>query len=144
MVQNSMDESNVTNQDSFSPLCVGAGCPTQEKWCEAGDASPSCGPTPYTEKTTVNAGLVGGLTAALAVVVIAAVVVIMRKIQQKKLAEQKERLKNMFAKHVINTLGIGRNASSEALTMEALTKEFKTIDSGTEEGGDGNISKEVS
>lgn len=143
MVQNSMDESKVTatTQESFPTLCKGPGCPTEATWCEVGDASPSCGPTPYTEETTVNAGLVAGLTAALAVVVIATVVFIMRRIQERKLAEQRERLKNTFAKHVIEALGIGKNASAEALTMEALMEEFKKIDSGIEEGGDGNISK---
>eukprot|EP01083_Nonionella_stella_P275716 936596_1 len=53
---------------------------------------------------------------------------------------QKERLKNLFAKHVVQSLKIGMGASGDFFTMEALQEEFKQIDVG-EEGGDGMISK---
>ncbi len=59
------------------------------------------------------------------------------------MAAQRERLKNMFARHVIDSLGIGKGASSDYLTMDALREEFNAIDVG-EEGGDGMISKAVS
>ena len=117
------------------------GCPTLEMWCDSGDASPLCGPTPYIEETTVNAGVVAGNTVAVAFVVIAAVTYFMQSLHKKKMAAEKERLKNEFARRIVGTFSVG--SGGEAITMEKITEEFQRIDSGSE-GGDGRISKAVS
>jgi Ca2+-binding EF-hand superfamily protein len=117
-----------------------AGCPTLQNWCDKGDASPLCGSTPYVEETTVNASVVTGVAFAIGAVVIGAVVFLMLAYNKKKLAEVKEKIKNEFAKRIVATFSIG--SGSEAITMEKITEEFKRIDSGESEGGDGMISKE--
>jgi len=114
------------------------GCPTLKMWCDSGDASPLCGPTPYIEETTVNAGVIAGITVAVAVVVIAAVTYFMQSLHKKKMAAEKERLKNEFARRIVGTFSVG--SGGEAITMEKITEEFQRIDSGSE-GGDGRISK---
>jgi hypothetical protein len=114
------------------------GCPTLQMWCDSGDASSLCGPTPYIEETTVNAGVVAGITVAVAVVVIAAVAYLMQSFHKKRMAAEKERLKNEFARRIVGTFSIG--SGGEAIVMEKLTEEFKRIDSGAE-GGNGRISK---
>ena len=135
------------NKDTFGTVptqqCVveDAGCPTLELWCDKGDASPLCGETPYVEETTVNAGVVAGITVTAAVVVIALIVTLLIRRSKRKLAEQKERLKDEFAKRIVGTFNIGK--SGEALTMEGITEEFKLLDSGKTDGGDGLISKTV-
>lgn len=142
-----MEEKNVTteNKNTFGTVptqqCVveDVGCPTLEMWCDKGDASPSCGETPYVEETTVNAGVVAGITVTAAVVVIALIVSLLIRRSKRKLAEQKERLKDEFAKRIVGTFNIGK--SGEALTMEGITEEFKLLDSGKTDGGDGLISK---
>mmetsp|Transcript_19106 Transcript_19106/g.29001 ORF Transcript_19106/g.29001 Transcript_19106/m.29001 type:complete len:466 (+) Transcript_19106:114-1511(+) len=115
------------------------GCPTLETWCDNGDASPLCGPTPYIEETTVNAGVVAGITVAVAVVVIAVVAYLMHSFHKKRMADERERLKNEFARRIIRTFSVTNG--EEAITMEKITEEFQRIDSGTPEGGDGRISK---
>ena len=117
------------------------GCPTLEMWCDNGDASPLCGPTPYIEETTVNAGVVAGITVAVAVVVIAVVAYLMHFFHRNRMAAERERLKDEFARRIIRTFSI--TSGEEAITMEKITEEFQRIDSGAE-GGDGRISKAVS
>ena len=118
------------------------GCPTLDKWCGSGDASTLCGETPFTEETTVNAGIVAGITVSAAVLLIAAIVTLLIRRNKRMLLQQKERLQNMFAKRIVSNFNIRH--TGEALTMEALTEQFKLIDSGSKEGGDGVISKAVS
>lgn len=115
------------------------GCPTLEMWCDSGDASSLCGPTPYVEETTVNAGVVAGITVVVAVVAIAAVVYLMQSFHKKRMEAEKERLKNDFARRIVGTFSIA--SGGEAITMEKITEEFQRIDSGPEGGGDGKISK---
>lgn len=115
------------------------GCPTLDMWCDSGDASPLCGPTPYIEETTLNAGVVAGITVAVAVVVIAVVMYVMQSLHKKQMAAEKERLKNEFARRIVGTFSVG--SGGEAITMEKITEEFQRIDSGSSEGGDGRISK---
>ena len=117
------------------------GCPTLEMWCDSGDASPLCGSTPYVEERTVNAGVVAGITVAVAIVAITAVVYLMQYFHKKRMEAEKERLKNDFARRIVGTFSIG--SGGEAITMEKITDEFQRIDSGAE-GGDGKISKAVS
>lgn len=82
------------------------------------------------------------ITVAAAVLLIAAIVTLLIRRNKRMLVEQKDRLKNMFAKRIVGNFNIRNNG--EALTMEALSKEFKLIDNGSKEGGDGTISKAVS
>jgi len=114
------------------------GCPTLQTWCDNGDASALCGPTPYIEETTVNAGVIAGITVAIAIVVIGAVAYLMQSVHKKRMATEKERLKNEFARRLVETFSIG--SGREAITMEKITEEFQRIDSGPQ-GGDGRISK---
>ena len=87
----------------------------------------------------MKAGPIVGIVSAVFAVLLAVLYLVHRRAMEK----QKERLKNMFAKHVVQSLKIGRGASGDFFTMEALQEEFKQIDVG-EEGGDGVISKAVS
>ena len=87
----------------------------------------------------VKAGPIVGIVSALFVVIL----VVLYYCRRRSLVAQKERLKNMYARHVIDSLGIGKGASADYLTMEVLQEEFNVIDDG-EEGGDGKISKAVS
>jgi len=147
LVRISLDENNVTEEtrSSMSTIfdtgdCTGmSGCPIDnpELWCKVGDASPQCGVTPYFEATTVNAGLVGGLTAALAVIVLGIAIFVMKKIQRGKVEDEKDRLRTLFGAHIITSLGIGKDSPADALSVGALQKEFGAIDV----SGDGTISK---
>ena len=118
--------------------CLSAGeCPTEENFCQV---DPKCSVSPYQEPdATIKAGPIVGIVCA----VFAVLLIILYYVHRRSLAAQKERLKNMFARHVIDSLGIGKGASADFLTMEALQEEFKAIDVG-KEGGDGKISKGVS
>ena len=86
----------------------------------------------------MKAGPIVGIVAAAFAVLLAVLYLVHRRAMEK----QKERLKNMFAKHVVQSLKIGIGASGDFFSMEALQEEFKHIDVG-EEGGDGVISKAV-
>jgi len=119
----------------MNSTCWGPECPTEEYFCEV---DPTCSVSPYQEPdATIKAGPIVGIVSALFVVILCA----LYYWHQRSMATQRERLKNMFAKHVIDSLEIGKGASSaDYLTMDALQKEFNAIDVG-EEGGDGKISK---
>ena len=96
--------------------------------------------SPYQEPdATIKAGPIVGIVCA----VFAVLLIILYYCHRRSLAAQRERLKNMFARHVIDSLGIGKGGSADFLTMEALQEEFNAIDVG-KEGGDGMISKVVS
>jgi Ca2+-binding EF-hand superfamily protein len=112
------------------------GCPTTTTWCAAGDAHPDCGPTPYNEDTTVNAGVVAGFVVAVAFALIVTIVGTFRRIQKKKMEEQKKRLRNQFARRIAASVHISN--AEEALSMDALMKEFSRIDT----DGSGGISRE--
>ena len=152
MLNDAMDEANVIpatrtgtfNLDNEQCLVEDDFCPTTDMWCAKGDAHPDCGASPYVEETTVNGGVVGGVAAAVGIVLIAAVFFIMKAIQNRKLAEQKERIKNEFAARIIEDLGIGQGASADAFTQEAISAEFARADVGVEGAGanDGLISKD--
>jgi len=114
--------------------CLNKDCPTEEDFCQL---DPKCTVSKYLEPdATVKAGPIVGIVSAVFAVLLAVLYLVHRRAMEK----QKERLKNMFAKHVVQSLKIGIGASGDFFSMEALQEEFKHIDVG-EEGGDGVISK---
>uniref|UniRef100_A0A7S3Q5T8 EF-hand domain-containing protein n=1 Tax=Chaetoceros debilis TaxID=122233 RepID=A0A7S3Q5T8_9STRA len=114
--------------------CLNKDCPTEEDFCQL---DPKCTVSKYLEPdATVKAGPIVGIVSAVFAVLLAVLYLVHRRAMEK----QKERLKNMFAKHVVQSLKIGIGASGDFFSMEALQEEFKRIDVG-EEGGDGVISK---
>lgn len=112
-------------------------CPDTQKWCDAGDASELCPSTPYSEETTVDAGVIAGFSVMAGVIVIAA----MAFFYKISLQKQRKRIKTDFALRVVETIEI-RPSGDMILTADALKKEFDAMDSGTTDGGDGFISKE--
>jgi hypothetical protein len=114
--------------------CLNKECPTEEDFCQL---DPKCSASKYIEpEATVKAGPIVGIVSAVFAVLVAALYFA----HLRAMRLQKERLKNLFAKHVVQSLKIGMGASGDFFTMEALQEEFKQIDVG-EEGGDGMISK---
>jgi len=85
------------------------------------------------EAEAISAGTVlGGL------LLVGTIFFLMTKYKEK----QKEHLKNLFAERLVIAFDI--QCSGQALSREALSKEFMAIDSGRTEGGNGLISKMVS
>lgn len=114
--------------------CLNPQCPSEENFCQI---DPKCTISKYQEpEATIKAGPIVGIVCAVFAVLLVALYLIHRS----AMARQKERLKDVFAKHVVQSLGIGKGASADFFTMEGLQREFNQIDVG-EEGGDGKISK---
>lgn len=116
--------------------CLNEKCPTEEDFCKL---DPKCIETKkYLEPdAATKAGPIVGIVSA----VFAVLLLVLYFGHRHKLAQQKDRLKNMFAKRIVQSLKIGDGASDVYFTMEGLQKEFNRIDVGAE-GGDGMISKE--
>jgi len=126
---------SLKQQLPMNTVCLNDICPTEEDFCQI---DPKCSESIYQEPSvTIKAGPIVAIVCAVFAVLIA----LLFYLHRRSLNKQKDALKNTFAKHVIDTLGIGKGASAEFFTMDALTKEFNAIDSGTDEGGDGKISK---
>jgi len=131
---NNITASTMPDAVPMERSCLNKDCPTEEDFCQL---DPKCTVSKYLEPdATVKAGPIVGIVSAVFAVLLAVLYLVHRRAMEK----QKERLKNMFAKHVVQSLKIGIGASGDFFSMEALQEEFKHIDVG-EEGGDGVISK---
>ena len=96
----------------------------EEDWCAF---DPSCSESPYQEPpASFLAGPIVGIVVACFTVLLGALYALYRK----KMADQVERVKSIFAREISN------NVSS--LDMDDLGKEFKRIDT----SGDGLVSRE--
>lgn len=111
--------------------CMGSTCPTEEQWCTL---DPNCSESPYQEPPAkIKAGVVAGFVSAAGVVLLGIVV----GFYNLRLKRQKERIRVTFATRIAETIKGDFN-----MDPDALKEEFKNIDSGKEDGGDGYISKE--
>jgi hypothetical protein len=132
---NIYNELNIPDGDRipvpFIRECLGTICPTELDWCTQ---DPECSPSPYSEPDAqVKPGAVAGFIIAGIVILTAGLYLIHLYLA----AQQAKRYRTIFAMRIADTIQVRK--SMRSLTPEILAKEFKQIDSQTQ---DGQITKE--
>lgn len=132
-IEEAADAANVTDSTRKSitiPIntCIvenNPGClkQTDSIWCEAGDASPLCGPTPYIENTTVNAVVVTTVAVVLSVSVVGIAAYALHRYFSRK---QKRLIQLRMIRGIAQNITI--SSAPGQLNAETLQKEFELID----------------
>jgi hypothetical protein len=115
----------------FARECLGKVCPTEEDWCTQ---DPECSPSPYKEP---NAQVKPGAIAGFVIAGIVILTVGLYLLHLYRVTQQAKRYRAIFAERIADTIQVPK--SMRSLTPEILAKEFKKIDSETQ---DGQITKE--
>jgi hypothetical protein len=132
-VNNAYNEGNHSNRIPIPMLgeCLGEKCKTENDWCTQ---DPECSPSPYKEpEAQVKPGVIAAVALAGILILTAGLYLFHLYLASK----QAKRYRTIFAARIADTIQVRK--SMRSLTPEILAKEFKNIDSQTQ---DGQITKE--
>jgi hypothetical protein len=112
--------------------CFSGACPAEKDWCKT---DPECSESPYTEpEGSVKSGAIAGFTVAG----IALLIAVLHGLHVLRATQQAKRYKTKFAERMAAKIDL--RASMRQMAPEALAREFKKIDSETQNC---HISKEA-
>ena len=125
-------------QDGQLPMtteCLAETCPSEESWCTI---DPSCSTSRYQEPPgSMRGGALAGFVVGAVVVLLGSLYLVHRQ----RVKQQQNRFRTEFAKRVAETIEVSE--SYYALNGTQLLDEFRRIDPGLIEGGEGKISKDA-